>query len=53
LFSDGSGVRRRNRENANDLKPDPRHHLHNMIVEGRSMPAALKEKIKPILAPKG
>jgi hypothetical protein len=27
--------------------------LHNMIVEGLSMPAALKEKLKPILAPKG
>jgi hypothetical protein len=27
--------------------------LHKMIVEGLSMPAALKEKLKPILAPKG
>ena len=27
--------------------------LHSMIVEGLSMPAALKEKLKPILAPKG
>ena len=27
--------------------------LHNMIVEGLFMPAALKEKLKPILAPKG
>jgi len=27
--------------------------LHNMIVEGLSMPAALKEKLKPILSPKG
>jgi hypothetical protein len=27
--------------------------LHNMIVEGLSMPAALKEKLKPILAPEG
>jgi hypothetical protein len=27
--------------------------LHNMIVEGLSMPAALKEKLKPIVAPKG
>jgi hypothetical protein len=27
--------------------------LHNMIVEGLSMPAALKEKLKPILAPNG
>jgi len=49
----GSGVRRRSRENANDLKPDPGTILHNMIVEGLSMPAALKEKLKPILAPKG
>jgi len=45
----GSGVRRRNRENANDLETNP---LHNMIVEGLSMPATLKEKLKPILAPK-
>ena len=27
--------------------------LHSMIVEGLSMRAALKEKLKPILAPKG
>jgi hypothetical protein len=27
--------------------------LHNMIVGGLCMPAALKEKLKPILAPKG
>jgi tripartite-type tricarboxylate transporter receptor subunit TctC len=27
--------------------------LHKMIVEGLSMPAALKEKLKPILAPQG
>ena len=27
--------------------------LHKMIVEGLSMPGALKEKLKPILAPKG
>jgi hypothetical protein len=27
--------------------------LHSMIAEGLSMPAALKEKLKPILAPKG
>jgi hypothetical protein len=40
-------------KNANDLKPDPRPTLHNMIVEDLSMPAALKEKLKPILAPKG
>jgi hypothetical protein len=35
------------------LKPIPGTTLHNMIVEGLSMPAALKEKLKPILAPKG
>jgi hypothetical protein len=49
----GSGVRRRSREIANDLKPIPGTILHNMIVEGLSMPAAFKEKLKPILAPKG
>jgi hypothetical protein len=27
--------------------------LHSMIVESLSMPAAFKEKLKPILAPKG
>ena len=27
--------------------------LHKMVVEGLSMPPALKEKLKPILAPKG
>jgi tripartite-type tricarboxylate transporter receptor subunit TctC len=27
--------------------------LHKMIVEGLSMPAAFKEKLRPILAPKG
>jgi hypothetical protein len=27
--------------------------LHNMIVEGLSMPAAFKDKLKQILAPKG
>ncbi len=27
--------------------------LHKMVVEGLSMPAALKEKLRPILAPKG
>ena len=53
LLAMASGVRRRSRENANDLKPDPGTILHNMIVEGLSMPAALKEKLKPILAPKG
>jgi tripartite-type tricarboxylate transporter receptor subunit TctC len=27
--------------------------LHKMFVEGLSMPAALKQKLRPILAPKG
>ena len=53
LLAMGSGVRRRSRENANDVESDPRTTLHKMIVEGLSMPAALKEKLKPILAPKG
>jgi hypothetical protein len=35
------------------LNPIPGTTLHNMIVEGLSTPAALKEKLKPILAPKG
>ena len=35
------------------LNPIPGATLHNIIVEGLSMPAALKEKLKPILAPKG
>ena len=35
------------------LNPIPGTALHIMIVEGLSMPAALKEKLKPILAPKG
>ena len=35
------------------LNPIPGTSLHNMIVESLSMPAALKEKLKPILAPKG
>jgi len=35
------------------LNPIPGAILHNMIVEGPSMPAALKEKFKPIGAPKG
>ena len=35
------------------LNPIPGATLHNMIVESLSMPAALKEKLKPILAPKG
>ena len=34
-----------------NLNPIPGTTLHNMIVEGPSMPAALKEKLKPILAP--
>ena len=53
LLAMGSGIRRRTRENANDLKPNPGTTLHNMIVEGMSMHAALKEKLQPILAPKG
>ena len=35
------------------LNPIPGTSLHNMIVESLSMPAALKEKLKPIVAPKG
>jgi hypothetical protein len=35
------------------LNPIPGTTLHIMIVEGLSIPAALKEKLKPILAPKG
>jgi hypothetical protein len=48
LLAIGSGVRRRSRGDANDSGT-----LHNMIVEDLSMPARLKEKLKPILAPKG
>jgi hypothetical protein len=49
---EGSRVRRRSRESANDPKSDPDATLHNMIVEGLPMPAGLKEKRKPILPPK-
>jgi hypothetical protein len=35
------------------VNPIPGPTLYNMIVEGVSMPTALKEKLKPILAPKG
>jgi len=35
------------------LNPIPGTILHNMIVEGLSMLGALKEKLKPILVPKG
>ena len=35
------------------LNPIPGTTVHNMIVDGLPMPAALKEKLKPILAPKG
>ena len=35
------------------LNPIPGTVLHKMIVEGLSMPATLKEKLRPILAPKG
>lgn len=34
------------------LNPIPGTTLRNMIVEGLSMPAALKEKLKPILRPR-
>jgi hypothetical protein len=34
------------------LNPIPGSTLHNMLVEGPSMPAALKVKLKPILAPR-
>jgi hypothetical protein len=33
--------------------PIPGTTLQKIIVEGLSMPAALKKKLKPILAPKG
>jgi hypothetical protein len=35
------------------LNPIPCTTPHNMIVEGLSMPATLKEKLKPILASEG
>jgi hypothetical protein len=35
------------------LNPIPGTTLHNMIVEGLSIAATLKEKLKPIHAPKG
>jgi hypothetical protein len=35
------------------INPIPGTTLQKMIVEGLSMSAALKEKLKPILAPKG
>lgn len=35
------------------LNPIPGATLHSMIVEAAPVPAALKEKLKPILAPKG
>ena len=35
------------------LNPIPGTTQHSMIVEGLSMPTALKEKLKPILVPKG
>jgi hypothetical protein len=43
--AEGSVIRRRSQENANDREPDPGTTLHNMIVEGLSMPAALKETL--------
>jgi hypothetical protein len=41
-----------------DARVRPAYHiflvtLHNRNVDGLSRPAALKEKLKPILAPKG
>ena len=51
--AEGSGVRRRGQKTRMTLNPIPGTTLHNMIVEGLSMPATLKEKLKPILAPKG
>jgi hypothetical protein len=35
------------------LNPIPGTTVHNMIVARPSMPAAVKEKLNPILAPKG
>jgi hypothetical protein len=35
------------------LNPVPGTTPHNIAVEGLSMSRALKEKLKPILAPKG
>jgi hypothetical protein len=34
------------------LNPIPGINLHNLIVEGLSMPATLREKLKSIRAPK-
>ena len=34
------------------LNPIPGNTLQSMIVEGISMPAALEEKLKPVIAPK-
>jgi hypothetical protein len=48
-----SGVRRRGQVDANDLKPDPWDHPHDMIVEGLPIAVALKGKLKTILAPVG
>ena len=35
------------------LNPIPGTTLHNMIVERLPCPRPLKEKLKPVLAPKG
>jgi len=42
-------LRCRTREMRMTLNPIPGTTLHNMIVEDLSMPAALKEKLKPFL----
>ena len=53
MLSEGSELVAEARKTRMTLNPIPRATLHNKIVEGLSMPAALKEKLKPILAPKG
>jgi hypothetical protein len=47
-----SGIHRQAEKTRVTLNPIPGTTLQNMI-EGLSMPVALKEKLKPILAPKG
>ena len=51
--AEASGVRRRSRKNANDPKSDSGDHPAQHDCQCLSMPAALKEKLKPILAPEG
>jgi hypothetical protein len=41
--AEGSGVRRQSEKTRMTLNPIPGTTLHNRIVEGLSMPAALKE----------